>query len=67
MEALLLVGVIALFLLGLGGEAQPATKMPKVVYLVAEPAKSEAGPDGTGCLVFFAIGIIALLAFSLPA
>jgi hypothetical protein len=40
--------------------------LPKVIYLVAEPGKSDAGPDGTGCLLFFAVAIIALLAFSLP-
>ena len=43
MEALVFVGLVALFLLGLGGEAQAAPKLPKVVYLVGEPLKSEAG------------------------
>jgi hypothetical protein len=67
METLLLVGVVAFVLLLLGGgEAQANPKLPKVIYLVAEPGKSDAGPDGTGCLLFFAVAIIALLAFSLP-
>jgi hypothetical protein len=68
METLFLVGIVAFFLLLLGGgEAQVNPKLPKVVYLMPEPAKSEAGPDGTGCLLFFAVAIIALLAVSLPA
>ena len=66
MEALLLVGVVAFFLLALGGgEAQPTAKLPKVVYIVAEPDRGQAG--GSGCLLVFAIGVIVLLALSLPA
>lgn len=67
MEALLVIGVAALLVLGMGGnggEAQSAPKMPKVVYIVAEPNKGET--DATGFLLVFALGIIALLALGIP-
>ena len=65
MEAVLVVGIIAFVLLLVGGgEAQPATKLPRVVYVVAEPSRSEAG--GGGCLLLAALAMIVLLAFGLP-
>lgn len=66
MEALLLVGVAAFFLLTIGGaEAQPTPKLPKVVYIVAEPERGQAG--GGGCLLVFALAVIVLLALALPS
>lgn len=66
MEALLIVGVLALVLVGMGGggEAQAAPRMPKVVYIVPEAHKSEG--DATGVLLIFALGVIALLALGIP-
>jgi hypothetical protein len=64
MEALLLVGIAALFFLAMPGGQQPLPKTPQVVYVVAEPHKSESGQGG--CLLLLALGIIALIALGVP-
>lgn len=64
METLLLVGIAALFALALAGSGPQAAQSPKVIYVVAEPQAREGG--GGGCLLLLAVGVIVLLALSIP-
>jgi hypothetical protein len=66
METILLIGVVGLFALALmGGGQQPLPKVPQVVYVMETP-KRDVGQGG-GCMFLLVLGVIALLALSMPA